>query len=858
MVDVALAALIHDESQGFGHDWRLAARLAGRELRGGLKGFRVFLACLALGVAAVAGVGTLAAAIAESLREKAQVLLGGDLEIVVSAYALPPPVRAEIERESNAVSRARELRALAYGVQSDQRTLIELKAVDSSYPLYGAIDLDPPQTLAQALAPRGGKHGALAERSLLTRLNITVGDSVRIGDSEVEVRGAIVREPDRIATIFSLGPRLMVADAALDESGLIREGSLVRYKYRARLDDGSRAANMASRLKAEHPAETWQIRGTSESQPGVAGFVDRFGVFLTLVGVTALLVGGIGVGNAVANYLAGKTTTIAVLKCLGAPGGLIVRLYFLQVFALATMGVGIGIAFGAMTPWIANIGLGDSLPVPATLGFYWRPALQAAAFGWLVALVFALWPLALAREVPVSGLFRHLIQPQRSRPRARYLFLLAAATVALTLLAIFGTGQPMIARWFVLGAVGALLAFRLLATGVVAVIASLRKPSQPILRLALANLSRPSSPIAAVIVSLGAGLTVLITVALIQANLGRQIAERVPQDAPAFFFIDIQPDQAAAFEAAVAAVPGTGAVERVPMLRGRLTKINDLPVEEVKVAPEVQWVTRNELGFTYAAVQPKRAQITAGSWWPENYVGPPIISLDADIARGLGIGIGDRMTYSILGREITAGVYNLRRIDWMDLGINFVTVFAPGAIEGAPHTHLATARATAAAEEPLFRAVTERFPNVSPLRVRDISDRIASFLNEIAAGIRAAASLAVAAGVLVLAGAVAAGHRRRVYDAVILKVLGATRANLALGYVIEFVLLGTVTAAIAVGTGTIGAWIIVTQVMRSEWNFVPAAALLTALGGVVLTALLGFLGTWWALGQKPARILRAE
>lgn len=838
--------------------WALAGRFALRELRGGLKGFRIFLACLALGVAAVSGVGTLAAAIAESLRGKAQVLLGGDMDIAVSSYALDPAIVADIGRDAEAVAMVRELRALAAAEKSGRRTLVELKAISPAYPLFGEVTLEPRQPLAEALAPAGPRYGAAVEESLLARLDLAIGDVVKVGDIEIVIRAAIVREPDRVATAFTFGPRLLVADATLDAAGLIREGSLVRYKYRVKLAEGQSARRVAERLKAAYPTQTWQFRDTSQAQPGVARFVDRFAVFLTLVGVTALLVGGIGVGNAVANYLAGKTATIAILKCVGASGATVVRIYFVQVFILATLGIAIGIALGATAPWLANAAIGDRLPVPAEIGFYWKPAALAAAFGWLIAFVFALWPLALAREVPVAGLFRHLVEPARRWPRLPYLIAIAGAAAALVLLAVFGVGQPYLAKWFVLGAVGALLAFRVLAAGVVALVARMPRPSRPLLRLAMANLSRPGSPSAAVIVSLGAGLTVLIAVALIQVNLARQVAERVPQDAPAFFFIDIQPDQGAAFEAAVAAVPGTGAVERVPMLRGRLTRVNETPVEEVKVAPEAQWVTRNELGLTYATVMPKRTQLVAGAWWAPDYRGPPIISIDADIARGLGIGIGGTMTYSVLGREITAEVVNLRRIDWMDLGINFVTVFAPGTLDAAPHTHLATARATPAAEEPLFRAITEKFPNISPIKVRDISERIAGFLEEVAAGVRGAASLAVAAGVLVLAGAVAAGHRRRVYDSVVLKVLGATRFNLVVGYLLEFVLLGVVTAAIAVVIGTVAAYVVVTEVMRSDWAFAPAAATVTAIGGIALTALLGFLGTWWTLGQKPARVLRAQ
>ncbi|MDA0261375.1 MAG: FtsX-like permease family protein, partial [Proteobacteria bacterium] len=491
----------------------------------------------------------------------------------------------------------------------------------------------------------------------------------------------------------------------------------------------------------------------------------------------------------------------------------------------------------------------------AKAGWYWQPALLAALFGWLTALVFALWPLASAQEVPAAGLFRDIVQPARRWPRPIYLAAIALAAAGLAGLTIFGAGQPLISRWFVLGAVGSLLAFRVLAWLIVRVVRGVGRVRNPTLRLALTNICRPGAPTGGIVVSLGAGLTVLVAVALIQSNLTRQVTERIPLDAPAFFFIDIQPDQRDAFATTVASVAGAGGVVQVPMLRGRVTRVNGTPVANVRPDPDAAWVLRGEIGFTYAGLPPEGTDLRLGEWWPVDYAGPPLVSLDIDIARGLGVAIGDTMTYSILGREITAQIKNLRKSDWMNLGINFVTVFAPGTLEGAPQSLLATAPA---AEEAVFRAVTDRFPNISPIRVRSISERIASFFRQVGAGVQAASAIALLTGVLVLAGAVAAGHRRRVYDAVVLKVLGATRGYLVRAFLLEYVLLGLSTAIIAVGVGSLAGWVVVTEVMRAEWEFLPGTALLTVIGGALLTALFGFAGVWLALGQKPAPILRAE
>ena len=833
----------------------LPLRLAARELRGGLRGFRIFLACLAIGVAAIAGVGSLSQALQQSLRDNARILLGGDVELRVTGRPLDAAIAADIGRRSERLARLAEMRAMAYGADGDRRTLVELKGVPGAYPLYGEIELAPAVALDDALALRRGRFGAAVDSSLLARLDLAIGDTLRIGAQEFEIRATIAKEPDRLANAFTLGPRVMVDEAGLRATGLVREGSLIRYKYRVRLAPGSDASAWGAAVADAYPGQSWRIRDSGGASPGVQRFVERFAAFLTLVGVAALLIGGIGVGNAIGNFVAGKTGTIAVLKCLGAGGRLIFATYLTQIMALATMGIALGVALGAAAPWLANLALADRLPIPAAAGFYWQPALLAAAFGWLTALVFALWPLATAREVPAAGLFRDVVQPARRWPRPVHL---AIAAGALAALAVFGAGQPLLSRWFVLGAVAALLAFRVLAWSIVRLVRAAGRARDPTLRLALANVGRPGAPTGAVVVSLGAGLTVLVAVALIQSNLTRQVTERIAADAPAFFFVDIQPGQGAAFAETVRAVKGAGAVELVPMLRGRLTRVNGTPVAELTPHPDAAWVTRSEIGFTYAGPMPEGTDLRSGAWWPADYGGPALVSLDFDVARGLGVEVGDSMTYSILGREVTARIGNLRKTDWMDLGINFVTVFAPGTLENAPQSLLATARATPEAEDALFRAVTDRFPNISPIRVRSVSERIAGLLRQIGAGVQAAATVALASGVLVLAGAVAAGHRRRVYDAVVLKVLGATRAALLRAFLLEYLLLGLATAAIAVAVGSVAAWIVVTEIMRAEWAFLPGTAAATVVGGTLLTAVLGFAGTWLALGQKPAPVLRTE
>ena len=840
----------------------LAFRLARREMRGGLRGFGIFLACLAIGVAAIAGVGSLAAAVDAGLKGDARIVLGGDVEF----HLINRPASAEqiaAFGRGGAVAEIAQMRAMARRADGERRSLIELKAVDGAYPLYGEVALSPTQNVADALARRDGKWGAVVDAAILPRLDLALGDTIRIGDGEFTIRAVLTREPDFGGNMLIFGPRVMVDMGGLAATNLVQPGSLISHSYRVRLADGVALPSFVADIAARFPDAGWRIRDASNATPSIERFLDRVTLFLTLVGLTALLVGGVGIGNAVRGYLAGRTATIATLKCLGAPGGLIFRLYFTQIMVLAAGGIVLGLAVGGLAPIAFARLLAAQLPVAARVGFYPEPLAVAAAFGFLVTAVFSLWPLGSARDVPAAVLFRDLVAPERRWPRIGYLGPIGATSLALALLAIGVAPDRRIALWFVLGAAAALLAFRLLAAGVIVAaqrIGRVRRPmeSRPSLRLALANLHRPGAPTGSVVLSLGIGLTVLVTIALVEGNLLREVRDALPAAAPSYFFIDIQPDQVVAFDALMTTTPGVTGFERVPSLRGRITRINGVPVERVAVAADAQWAVASERGLTYAAEPPRGSRIVAGKWWPPDYAGPPLVSLDAEIARGMGLGIGDTLTVNVLGREVTAEVASLRAIEWTSLGINYVIVFAPGTLEAAPQTHIATARATPAVEDALERAVTDRFPNVSAIRVKDALDAIARILGQIAIAMRVTAAITVVAGTLVLAGAVAAGHRRRVYDAVVLKVLGATRGDFGRVFVVEYGLLGLATAAIAALIGSIAAYLLLTRVMRADWVFLPGAVLAITLLATILTLVIGFAGTWKALGAKAAPLLRNE
>lgn len=831
--------------------------IARRELRAGFSGFGIFLACLCLGVAVIAGVGSLAAAIDAGLSGDARALLGGDIEFNLAQRPASADERAFLATEGR-LAQVTRLRAMAIAENGSARSLIELKSIDGRYPLYGNIKLDPPQPLAAALAQRDGAWGAVAAPALLAKLGLKLGDTIRVGSGRFVLRATIAHEPDSVSGIFELGPRVMVSEDALASTGLIAPGTLIAYAYRLRLPPASDPQRVSAAAQRRFPEAGWRIRSFADAAPNLQALLDRVTVFLTLVGLTTLLVGGVGIANAVESYLALKIETIATLKCLGASRRLVFSIYLLQILILAAGGIVIGLVLGALAPFAAVPLLPPELPVEAHAALYPLPLLLAAAYGLLATLCFAAWPIGAACETQAASLFRNAAAPERRRPAAVPVATVAIAALGLLALAYVTAPDRTVAGWFILGAAAALIVFRLAAQAVMSLAVLAGRPRAPGLRLALANLHRPGAATVGIVASLGLGLAVLIAVTLVRGDLATELSETLPQRAPSFFFIDIQQSQIATFDKLIAAQPGVSDVKQVPSLRGRITALNGVPVEKAYVGPDARWATSSERGLTYASTLPAGSQLVGGQWWPADYHGPPLVSFAADLARGMKLKVGDTITFNVLGRDVTATIANLRSIDWTSLNINFAIVLSPGTLDGAPQSFIATARTTPGSEGALERAVTDAFPNVSAIDVRDALATLGDIVGAIAAAVRITVAVTLAAGTLVLAGAIAASRQRRVYEAVVLKVLGATRRQIVGSFVIEYGLLGLSAAAIACVVGTIAAYFLLTRVMHAPWSFLAGDVAIVGLGATALTLAAGLAGTWRALGAKAAPFLRNE
>jgi putative ABC transport system permease protein len=665
------------------------------------------------------------------------------------------------------------------------------------------------------------------------------------------------REPDDAGGSFGLGPRTIVRTEDLANSGLLQPGTLFDTEYKLHLPPD--ADLDALEIEAEDTFTGMRWRDRRNGAPGVERFVERLSSFLVLVGLAGLAVGGVGISAAVRAYLDRKTEVIATLKTLGADNRTIFQIYFLQIGFLTVLGLAAGLALGAALPLLFAPLLEARLPVPAVFAIHMRPLAEAALYGVLAALIFTLWPLARVEEVRAATLFRDAAGTVRHLPRPRWILL-----TALLFAALVGSAAALSGLWILtLGAAGGLLgAFAILVLAAEAVRRLSRHAAKSrsvrgksAWRLAFGAVGGPGGEAASVVLSLGLGLTVLAAVGQIDTNLRSAIARDLPEIAPSFFMVDIQPDQIEGFRERLTADGAVKTVESAPMLRGIITRINGRPADEVAGD---HWVLRGDRGVTYSDRPPEGTNITDGDWWPDGYDGPPLVSFATEEGMELGLKLGDEITVNILGRDITAEIASFREVDFSTAGIGFIMSMNPGALQGAPHTFIATVYADESADAAILRDISNAYPNVTSIRVRDAIDRVSEVLAGIAAAITYGALATLVTGGVVLIGAAAAGSHARTYEAAILKTLGASRRTILISFSIRSALLGVAAGLVAILAGALAGWGVMTFVMETDYVFEPVSAVLIIIGGVLATLVAGLVFAWGPLAARPAQVLRAR
>jgi len=832
---------------------RLAARIARRELRGGVAGFRVFLACLALGVAAIAGVGMVRSAIETGLTEQGAILLGGDAQAEFTYRFATPDERAWLEGIANRVSEVVDFRSMA--VAGESRVLTQVKSVDNAYPLLGSAEVEG-TTLTAALAGSGGLPGGVMDRVLADQMGLAPGDRFALGRQEFVLGGILLREPDSATGGFALAPRTIVRTADLAQSGLLQPGTLFDSAYRLDLPDGADLASLQAAAEDRFRDQGLRWSDSRRAAPGVENFVERIGSFLILVGLAGMAVGGVGIASAVRAWLEGRIATIATLRTLGADARLVFRICLLQIAALAGLGVALGLALGIGLPLLLAGPIAANLPFPVHLAPAARPVLEASFYGLTSAFLFALWPLARAERVRAAALYRGGLAG--GWPAPRHLITMAGLAVLL-----IGGAALLSEAWEMTLATAGGVAGALAVLGLAAL--ALRWAARRLartralrgrvaLRLAMAAVGGPRAGTVQVVLGLGLGLSVLAAVGQIDTNLRAAISRDLPERAPSFFFVDIQPDQIGPFREVMAANPAVSRTETAPMLRGVITLINGRDAREVAGN---HWVVRGDRGLTYADAMPEGTQITAGQWWPTGYNGPPQVSFAAEEAAEIGLKLGDTITVNVLGRDIQATVTSFRTVDFSDAGMGFVMTMNAAALSGAPHSHIATVYAEPDAEAAILRDSARAWPNVTAIGIKAAVARVTEALTAIAQATTLAALATLVTGFVVLIGAAAAGESARVYEAAILKVVGASRGRILASFALRAAMTGAAAGAVAVVAGGVAGWAVMTFVMEADYAFAPLSAVVIIAGGIGATLLASLVFVLRPLAARPAQVLRS-
>jgi putative ABC transport system permease protein len=828
-------------------------KLAWRETRGAGRHFAYLIACITLGVGALVAVGSFASSLERTVGRSARALMGGDVEIRSSQPLSPAGQAVVAEMAHGGVEVLPILELVAMSAAGARSQIVELKTVGAGYPFYGDLITEP----AAPLGTLVGKGRALVHPSLLQKLGAAVGDHMKIGEADFVISGVIRQEPDRSVGVFSLGPRVMIAPEDLSGTKLVRPGSRVRHRVLFRVPVGTSADAFKDSLTARLPDTAARITTYAQAQPGVRRFWDQLTVYLGLTGLVALMVGGIGVATSVRAFVRGKLDTIAVLKCLGAGWRQVLAAYLLQTVLLGLGGSLLGAAFGTAVQLALVPALSPLLPIPLEASMSLRSVLAGLAMGTGLTLLFALWPLLDVRRVPPALILRRDVEARLPGRRPWLAGIPIAAGLAA--LAFWQAGSFKVGGLFVGGLAGALFLLGLTARVIIAGAKRLPRLRSLAWRQAVANVHRPGSHAGVVLVSLGLAVMLIVAVALLEQSLRAELANRGPERSPAFFFIDIQRDQVAPFTRLVTDLAGR-APELTPVVRSRLATINGASVAgDPRQKQEEVWYLSREYVLTWGAEPPAHNRVIAGRWWTADEArGEALISVEEDIAKNLGVTIGGSLGFDIQGVTVQARVVNIRHVDWQSFNTNFFVIFSQGALDGAPSTWIATARVAPSDEGTVQSAVTAAFPNVTAIPVREVLERIAAVLDQIALAIRLLAGVSIATGLIVTAGALGVSRHQRLYQSVILKTLGATRGVVARVFAIEYAILGVAAGLCGSLLAAALAWSVGHWALDIGWAGSPLTVAAGVAGAAVLAIGVGFLGTFRLLGRKPLGVLRGE
>jgi putative ABC transport system permease protein len=839
-----------------------AIRIGLLDMRGDMRRFVLLIACLAIGTALIAGVSSVGASIEQTVEKEAALLMGGDVEIS-RADRVASAAELELLQSFGQVASAVDTNVRARA--GDREAFVDLVAAGESYPLLGAVrspQLPEGTSLFQFLGFDGAVFGTIVDPVMLDELGATVGDTIEIGGTPFEVRGALDGLPDAAVRGFRLGRLAVISSQGLATLGdwtspLPGLGTWFRYKVRLAQGDGE-SGRAAIEQALNDP--TWTVRSARDGLGPMVRYYDLFMRFLVIVGLASLLIGGVSVWTGISAYVAERAGVIAVLRSMGAGRVRVFIHFFTQVAVLAAIGVGLGLLIGGGAALVALPAVGQAVGVALPQMLHLQPLLIATGVGLLTAFSFSYLPLQQAQVVSPVMLFRSkgLAAPpiDWSRLLASWRVLpLVLAGIGIFWLAVLMTDDAALVAAFATVSVLAVIIFRVALALASLALRHLPEPRTRVLRYALRDMGMGSNA-PAVVISVGLALAMLVVVLVLEVNLRNEYLGASVFDAPSFVASDLFPDEVESLEQMRATRADITRFTSTPMLRASLTAIKGTPAGEMATrGPEASFLLSGEVPVTYRAALPTTSKLVSGAWWPDDYQGEPLVSLHQSLRSGLGVDTGDMLTFTIFGEEVTARVANFRDYSWQG-GIDFLATFSPGVLEGYPATLLGALTAAQGNEDTVERLLASSFPDVKFIAIGETLTQITTALGQLSLAASLVGGIAVSNGLLVLIGSLATGRRQRQADAVITKVLGAKRFEVIAVSVIHYVILAAFAALLATPLGIGLAWILTMVLLEVEFSFNPLTLTLVELGAVAITGLLGATTIFRVLSVRPAHLLR--
>ncbi|HLN59949.1 MAG TPA: FtsX-like permease family protein [Symbiobacteriaceae bacterium] len=836
-------------------------RLALKELRRGRRKFLFFLLCIAIGVAGLVGVKGFNASLQEAMLKEARTLMAADMTLSLNKPASAEEQQFVESLKSRGIQVALNTETVSMAVNSGTKdsTIVEVKAVDKGYPFYGVLELNPAGELTD--------ETALVGADLLDKLGLQVGDPVRVGKVAFKVAGVITKEPDRVTAGFGIGPRVMLTRGGLQRAELIQVGSRANYIYLFKLASDEQVATVRDELKTAFAKDRPRIADFREANPQVRRFLDRMTAFLSLVSLVALLVGGLGVANATRAYIQQKLDTIAIMKCVGATNRRVIEVYLLQMLLLSLAGSLLGILLGYAVQLVMPQVVGQVLDLQLDLTLSPVVALQGLLVGLVTSVLFTLLPLSAIADVKPALVFRRDMLETKPKPtwgqRGRGAGLLALIGAGLVLIAGWVSGNFRWGFYFMAGLAGAVLLLGAASWGAVWLVRRIKVPrSWLTVRQGLASLYRPGSQVGAIVLALGIGVTMVLSVYLLQRSLMREVQLTTPPGTPNMIFYNLQTADAEPLYNLLKANPGVAEVPPpTPIVRGRLTAIDGKTKEQLGLTQDEERFFNYQFQTTYSADLPPGNELVAGLWWTETdwKGGQVLVSVETEAAERLHLTVGSVMEMELEGGlPVQAKVFNIRKTTDFRAGGGFNFVFAPGGLEGAPITYLGQANVKPGASRAVQRAIVSQFPGVTVIDLREVLETISGILDRIGLVIRFVAAFSVIAGLIILASSIATTKFRRTREAVLFKTLGATRGRVWRIFAVEYAVLGLVAGLMSTILAVAATYSVLRWVMEVKYQFEALPLLAGVVISVVLTVIVGVLSTLDVLRAKPLQVLREE